>query len=146
MFSAKKIRRHDVASASVWTALFPSEKCMTKLRILLNPQRFHLPLQTGHSQLYIKEDAKRRSALFWAITQQVVVISYQRFGATYRSLLQGLRTGFLCIINRLNAKLNTICHLLALLAAHHILHVCRIRVKYHLPSAGIISSSPYSPR
>jgi len=29
----------------------------------------------------------------------------------------------------LNAELNTICHLLALLGAHHILHVSRIRVK-----------------
>jgi hypothetical protein len=29
----------------------------------------------------------------------------------------------------LNAKLNPICHLLALLGAHHILHVSRIRVK-----------------
>ena len=30
--------------------------------------------------------------------------------------------------NPLNAKLNRICHLLALLGAHHILHVSRIRV------------------
>jgi len=29
----------------------------------------------------------------------------------------------------LNAELNPICHLLALLGAHHILHVIRIRVK-----------------
>jgi hypothetical protein len=29
--------------------------------------------------------------------------------------------------NPLNAKLNPICHLLALLGAHHILHVSRIR-------------------
>ena len=32
-------------------------------------------------------------------------------------------------INPLNDKLNPICHLLALLGAHHILHVSRIRVK-----------------
>ena len=32
-------------------------------------------------------------------------------------------------INPLNAKLNPICQLLALLRAHHILHVSRIRVK-----------------
>jgi hypothetical protein len=32
-------------------------------------------------------------------------------------------------INHLNAKLNCICYLLALLGAHHILHVSRIRVK-----------------
>jgi hypothetical protein len=32
-------------------------------------------------------------------------------------------------LNPLNAKLNPICHLLALLGAHHVLHVSRIRVK-----------------
>jgi len=31
-------------------------------------------------------------------------------------------------INPLNAELNPICHLLALLGGHHILHVSRIRV------------------
>ena len=31
-------------------------------------------------------------------------------------------------INHLNAELNPICHLLALLGAHHILHVSRMRV------------------
>jgi len=32
--------------------------------------------------------------------------------------------------NPLNAELNPICHLLALLGAHHILHVSRIRVNH----------------
>jgi len=32
--------------------------------------------------------------------------------------------------NPLNAELNPICHLLALVEAHHILHVSRIRVKF----------------
>jgi len=32
------------------------------------------------------------------------------------------------IFNHLNTELNPICHLLALLGAHHILHVSRIRV------------------
>ena len=53
-------------------------------------------------------------------------------------------------LNPLNAELNPICHLLALLGAHHILHVSRIRVKRrvksYLPFAGVIKSSPYSPR
>ena len=33
-------------------------------------------------------------------------------------------------LNPLNAELNPICHMLALLGAHHILHVGRIRVKF----------------
>jgi hypothetical protein len=32
-----------------------------------------------------------RSALFWDVTQRLVVIVYRRFGTTYRSLLQGLK-------------------------------------------------------
>jgi hypothetical protein len=33
------------------------------------------------------------------------------------------------MINPLNAELNPICHLLALLGANHILHISKIRVK-----------------
>ena len=36
-------------------------------------------------------------------------------------------------INTLNAELNPICHLLALLGVHHLLHVNRIRVKWMGP-------------
>jgi len=39
-------------------------------------------------------------------------------------------------INPLNAELNPICHLLALLVAHLILHVSRIRVKMDLQEVG----------
>jgi len=42
------------------------------------------------------------------------------------AILQNLEVNFL--FNPLNAELNTICHLLALLGAHHIFHVSRIRV------------------
>jgi len=35
----------------------------------------------------------------------------------------------LLLLNPLNAELNPICYLLALLGAHHFLHVSRIRVK-----------------
>jgi len=40
----------------------------------------------------------------------------------------------LCPVNPLNAKLNPTSHLLALLGAHHILHVSRIGVKGQKPS------------
>jgi len=41
-------------------------------------------------------------------------------------------------VNPLNTKLNPICHLLALLGAHHILHVSGLRVKsiLHVHSIG----------
>ena len=34
-------------------------------------------------------------------------------------------------INPLNAELNPICHLLALLEAHHILHISRVRINIY---------------
>jgi len=42
------------------------------------------------------------------------------------------------IVNHLNAELNPICHLLALLGAHHIFHVSGLRVNdivFHLKPA-----------
>jgi len=41
------------------------------------------------------------------------------------------------LFNPLKAKLNPICHLLALLGAHHILHVSRIRVKRGFLKPGV---------
>jgi len=42
--------------------------------------------------------------------------------------------GFNSAFKGLNAELNPICHLLALLGAHHILHISRIRVKEERPA------------
>ena len=52
---------------------------------------------------------------------------------TQTQVLDGTVTGMASkifnMINPLNPELNPICHLLALLGAHHFLHVSRIRVK-----------------
>ena len=40
--------------------------------------------------------------------------------------------------NPLNSELNPICHLLALLVAHHILHVSRIKVKVALLEEAVL--------
>ena len=45
----------------------------------------------------------------------------------YLKFVNGMINGI--SINPLNAELNPICYLLALLGAHHFLHVSRIRVK-----------------
>ena len=51
-------------------------------------------------------------------------------GAVFQKLRHQQRAPFLrSSINPLNAELNPICCLLALLGAHHFLHVSRIRVK-----------------
>ena len=46
---------------------------------------------------------------------------------------------FCVFFKHLNAELNPICHFLALLGAHHILHFSRIRVKYILRRSTIAS-------
>ena len=40
-----------------------------------------------------------------------------------------IKINILCVVNSLNPELNPICYFLALLGAHHFLHVSRIRVK-----------------
>jgi hypothetical protein len=40
---------------------------------------------------FLRTKSDLRTALFWVITQRVVVISYRRFGTAYRSHLQGSR-------------------------------------------------------
>ena len=56
---------------------------------------------------------------------------YGLFFFTFRTcvLLPYMRYASKWLINHLNAELNPICCLLALLGAHHFLHVSRIRVK-----------------
>ena len=46
----------------------------------------------------------------------------------YSKFLSIRHISIVVAFNPLNAKLNPICHLLALIGAHHILHVSRIRV------------------
>ena len=48
---------------------------------------------------------------------------------TARYALSPYITHVRLVLNPLNAELNPICHLLALLEAHHILHVSKVRVK-----------------
>jgi len=49
------------------------------------------------------------------------------------------------VITPLNAQLNPICHLLALLGAHHIFHVSGLRVKTFCPSSGVPKGGGFNP-
>jgi len=50
-----------------------------------------------------------------------------KLSINYEEILSRVHGSF----KHLNAELNPICHLLALLGAHHILHVSGVRVKEH---------------
>jgi hypothetical protein len=78
---------------------------------------------------YNKTDAKRvLPTLLTALFHFLLVGSVSQSGQVMR---QFNFTYKMCnnTFNLLNAQLNPICHLLALLGAHHILHISRIRVK-----------------
>ena len=62
----------------------------------------------------------RTNSDFWPIEHKLIGF-YNR----EKCLLRGMKWVF----NPLNPELNPICYLLALLGAHHFLHVSRIRVK-----------------
>jgi len=57
------------------------------------------------------------------------VYKYRRGVNNYNAVIYKYEFVLLIFINPLNAELNPICCLLALLGAHHFLHVSRIRVK-----------------
>ena len=63
------------------------------------------------------------SCYYHLFDHQTVLFAYDKRISSYYCVIS-LTLNF----NPLNAELNPICHLLALLGAHHILHVSRIRV------------------
>ena len=82
-------------------------------------------------QMFLGENAAsvlgcQSSKISWVLMQWVL------FGVMKANVLGCQRSKFFWVsvqFNPLNAELNPICHFLALLGAHHILHVSRIRVK-----------------
>ena len=90
----------------------------------------HLMLYSQTKSKYIYEQLQGAES-----NQQLLVnnnygacstLPIQANGSTRSSKLDFIRV---VTINPLNAELNPICHLLALLGVHHFLHISRIRVK-----------------
>jgi len=61
--------------------------------------------------------------------QQVTWTHHFKFGPNKNTDLSEVQSLWAEGVNPLNAKLNPICHLLALLRGHHIFHISRIKVK-----------------
>jgi hypothetical protein len=84
----------------------------------------------------------------WTLFESRLVTTLNRVDINPERMVQCVYQVFhfvLYCFNPLNAELNPMRHLLALLEAHHILHISGVRVKSHPPFAGIIRRSPYSP-
>ena len=64
--------------------------------------------------------------IFWILTA-LCMVTWHKSCSRCSDVTQETQDDCNCF-NPLNGELNPICHLLALLGAHHILHVSRIRV------------------
>ena len=62
-------------------------------------------------------------------TTRISIYNYFNFVLVMSTYCQPFCTNYSPALNPLNAELNPICYLLALLGVHHFLHVSRIRVK-----------------
>jgi hypothetical protein len=81
-----------------------------------------VPITTGKCQTTLKTFHSKPIPCIPSKFHATLVIYLQyTFTGTHSTVTQ-------YVINPLNAELNPICHLLALLGAHHIFHVSRIRV------------------
>jgi len=97
--------------------------------LLLVAQVIHRPLQRIHliaDKVKVQILQLQRSSIKCATQQQQSELKVVVGSLCYTMhWLQPIKS----YIYPLNAELNPICHLLALLGAHHILHVSRVRVK-----------------
>jgi len=91
-----------------------------------------------HSHPPLLERLKALDKTDWAF--QCAATLYYESGVRDREIISNIRLIVRCILyllihfthryfNSLNAELNPICHLVALLGAHHLLHISRIMVK-----------------
>jgi hypothetical protein len=111
--------------------------------VLKHPQLPFLPQCRRPSFTPIQNNRQNYSLYILIFTFLDSNLEDKRFcTSTHPGGLRGLYNPpilFMFRVVSLHAKLNTICHLLALLGAHHILHVSRIRVKLQLFSNGRVT-------
>ena len=91
---------------------------------VFGPRDYRLKGATSCSVIYIYKSVFRRN-LSTETSRHHVPATRDMSVHRHRSLISHI----LGCINPLNTELNPICYLLALLGAHHFLHVSRIRVK-----------------
>ena len=97
-----------------------------------------LPHCQERTSVPIERDDRWAPEMVWALW------GVDKFLAPASSLVATLKVSWLPrskVFNPLSAELNPICHLLALLGAHPILHISRIRVNRISYCTGIVNSS-----
>jgi len=81
-----------------------------------------------------RQQLEQRRNIYWPQHYEVI------YEVACRSLPTSVKHAADRGLNPLNAELNPICHLLALLGAHHILHVSRIKVNNNKKILSITTS------
>jgi len=119
---AEPIANHQVLWLKNWTAAdIHQEYPLNPLNAELNPICHLLALLGAHHILHV---SKIRVMSPWMLQCQIACTPFCSCVLTVNSQMGKHQP-----INPLNPELNPICYLLALLGAHHFLHVSRIRVK-----------------
>jgi hypothetical protein len=107
--------------------------CYVRLLPFWESQNYDLANQHNSACMQHRQwkQGKKHLRSFWAIV--LLAINRQLLFMCYQEYLCFALTFHLhfvmVLINPLNTELNPTCHLQALLGAHHILHISRIRVK-----------------
>jgi hypothetical protein len=126
-----------IAKSDCWLhACLPSVRPSVHIELGSNPSDFHeiwhckaFRKSAVHIPVWLKPDENK--AYLHEYLSTLIIISRSlllriRGASIKRNYEENQNTHFM--FNPLNTEWNPICHLLALLAAHHILHVSRIRV------------------
>jgi len=121
---------------SWWWAKISLETCRTAKEIINYPSQLHL---VGHFLILFYDARKHEYQVCLHCCAYVLLFSPRLYPTYYCSvtcvfiyfviLHCSAATNSVLSINPLNLELNPICYLLALLGAHHFVHVSRIRVK-----------------
>ena len=82
--------------------------------------------RTASKAIAVRTISNRRSHITSSRVSHVLI---SECGKVTKTAKAGDTSVFIHLVNPLNAELNPIYHLLALLGAHHILHVSGVRVK-----------------
>jgi len=85
-----------------------------------------------HSLVLLRRNYRPKHVELIEIITKIIVVASSWLFIILKCLIELVAAK---IFNPLNAELNPICHLLALLGAHHIFHISRIRVKLYSSAA-----------
>ena len=140
IFQNNKTLKHYLSQFFLYVSEIWTIRQKGKNRLTLIDKKFfpkNRGVRTFGSQKKLRNYGRNESRTSWLQTKRIQIKlatlcnkNVQKLrGKSTAELWTKRRKATWMTFNPLNAELNPICHLLALLGAHHILHISRIRVK-----------------